>query len=264
LVEVSGVRPRIGWILSGTQDDRSVERIWDLGSRLRPILEDMQNAGVVFATTPNFSLYCDVPRHDNLHAMKRIAWIWHHLQQAGIPTALHINGRTNHDFVRWAEFAKQRPSVQSIAFEFGTGALPLADRARYVERLKVFAAMVKRPMSLVLRGSADVVADLRGSFSQVTLLDSTAYQRAVHRREAFVDGNGQVRYNPVATTSSRQVAALFANNNRVMRAAIEFDVESLRQPQGSLNFWAKPSTASKAPADMDANDESPQLDLFTQ
>lgn len=44
-----------------------------------------------------------------------------------------------------------------------------------------------------------------------------------------------------------------------------FGWRSLRPFQGALDFWAKSTTtASKAPFDVDADDESPQQDLLKQ
>lgn len=262
LVEVTGIRPRLGWILSGTDDDGPIERIWGL-DHLPRILQGMSNAGVVFATTPNYSLYADVPRHDNLHAMKRIAWMWYFMQQAGIATALHINGRTDRDFERWAEFVRSQPAVQAVAFEFTTGAEPVLDRERYIRRLETFATAVGRKISLVMRGSSDAAAELRTSFSKVTSIDSTAYQRAIHRRKAFVDDVGRVRYQPVVTTSINQVAALFKNNDLIQRASVNRDAIRMAPPQRSLDFSKSTGDIPGAsPGHMNANYETAQIDMF--
>ncbi len=264
LVARTGMHPRVGWVLSGTEDDRFVERFWGLANAGR-IFEGMRKAGVVFATSPNFSLTNEVPRHDNLHAMKRIAWVWHQMQQAGIPTALHINGRTDRDFERWAEFANQRQAVKAVAFEFLTGALPRLDQERYVGRLQHFAAKVGRKLHLVLRGPSTLVAQLRPHFAGVTFVDSSAYQRAVHRRQAFLDERGQVRYEPVLTQRRSQVAALFAHNDHVMRKTCDPLVihDSLRQ--GRLDFWAADLTqqTSSLPRQDGTDDETSQFNLFS-
>lgn len=264
LIEVTGIRPRLGWILSGTDDDGPIERIWGL-DHLPRILQDMSNAGVVFATTPNYSLYADVPRHDNLHAMKRIAWMWYFMQQAGISTALHINGRTDRDFERWAEFVRRQPAVQAVAFEFTTGAEPILDRERYIRRLEAFSSAVGRKLSLVMRGSSAIAAELRPSFHKVTSIDSTAYQRSIHRRQAVVDDIGRVRWQPVVTTSMNQVAALFKNNDLIQRASVDRDSIRMASPQRSLDF-SRPSgeRVEVSPGHMDADYESSQIRLFPQ
>ncbi len=264
LIEVTGIRPRLGWILSGTDDDGPIERIWGL-DHLPRILQGMSNAGVVFATTPNYSLYADVPRHDNLHAMKRIAWMWYFMQQAGISTALHINGRTDRDFERWAEFVRRQPAVQAIAFEFTTGAEPILDRERYIRRLEEFSAAVGRKLSLVMRGSSAIAAELRPSFHKVTSIDSTAYQRSIHRRQGVVDDCGRVRWQPVVTSSMSQVAALFKNNDLIQRSAVDRDSIRMASQQRSLDFSLPfGMRAGGSPRHMDTDYESAQIDLFSQ
>ncbi len=259
----TGMRPRIGWILSGTEDDRFVERFWASAPVLSKIFGDMKEAGVVFATSPNFSLTNEVPRHDNLHAMKRIAWVWHFMQQAGICTALHINGRTDHDFGRWAEFVRRRPEVRAVAFEFLTGALPDADRDRYIDRLRQFSTLAERKLHLVLRGSKSTAEELRSAFASVTVIDTNAYQTAIHRRQAFLDDLGQVRYEKVATEHRSQVAALFTNNNDIMRMSLDPLDKRIRAAQGRLSFWkSENDRPSELPRQSGTDDKTGQADLF--
>lgn len=258
----TGLKPAAGWILSGTEYDTFVERFWGLPNPIR-IFEGMRRAGVVFATSPNFSLTNEVPRQDNLHAMKRIAWIWHLMQQAGIPTALHINGRTDFDFERWAEFVRKRPAVRAVAFEFQTGAFPALDRERYVARLRTFARLVGRRLHLVLRGPSSVVHDLRTSFSGVTVINSSAYQRAVHRRQAFVDDVGQIRFEPVATEKRSQVSALFNRNSNIIRLSLEAAEAAVQSAQARLPFWeTPPKTTAASPTHSSTDDKAAQGELF--
>ena len=63
----------------------------------------------------------DVPRTDNLYAMKRILLAWTEMASAGIATALHVNGRTEHDYLRWSDLIAKRPEIEILAFEFATG-----------------------------------------------------------------------------------------------------------------------------------------------
>src|SRR3546814_5181589 len=44
------------------------------------------------------------------------------MMQAGLPTALHANARTERDFEGWGELIAERPEIQYLAFEFATGA----------------------------------------------------------------------------------------------------------------------------------------------
>ena len=63
------------FILTGIQQDRPLERWWELGRlKRRKVIRAARDCGAVLATSPNYSLFLDRPRWDDLHAIKRIAW----------------------------------------------------------------------------------------------------------------------------------------------------------------------------------------------
>ncbi|MFO1100367.1 MAG: hypothetical protein U1E81_19420 [Xanthobacteraceae bacterium] len=108
-------------ILTGTDRDPPLERWWQLGEAgRRPIIHALAAAGVGLVTTPNYSLFIDRPRWDDLHAMKRIAIVHQEFLAEGMPAALHVNGRTETDFLRWADYLVARPEVTHLAYEFTT------------------------------------------------------------------------------------------------------------------------------------------------
>ena len=77
-------------VVSGVDKDGPIERWWELKDR-RPILAALKDLGIALITTPNYSVLTDVPRTDNLHAMKRILMAWTEMASAGLATALHVN-----------------------------------------------------------------------------------------------------------------------------------------------------------------------------
>lgn len=252
-----GVRPRHGWVLSGVQEDPAVERIWPLPDISR-IARQLVNAGAIFATSPDFSTILDCPRHDNLHAMKRIAWVWYHMTQGGLCTALHVNGRTDHDFDRWAEFIRLQPAVKAIAFEFLTGTATKQSADQYCQRLADLAGAVGRDLKLVVRGNAAAARSLRAIFKHVVFIDSTAYMRSMKRRRAYLNDNGKLAYLPVRTSTSREARALLRHNIQTLRlAAAEPCAPAAPNPQAQLDF-------SALPAQQNADDESPQFSLIPQ
>lgn len=257
LVRDHGVLPRKGWIVTGIEDDRYVERAWRLPKH-REVFKSLCEAGVVFATSPNFSLYADVPRHDNLHAMKRIAWMWYVMNAAGLPTALHVNGRTSHDFDRWTQFIIDHPEVTSIAFEFLTGAKLADDSERYVERLSTLAQRIDRPLTLVLRGSMQLAKRLEGVFDQVLWLDATPYFRAMHRHVAVPSSTGPLKYAPRGGDSAAPIGGLFKSlTMAAQRRYHSYRAELPIPAQRSLDLWP-PS----APSNMSTDDEATQMLLF--
>lgn len=251
-----GVRPQGGWVLSGTEDDPAVERIWGLPD-INRIARQLARSGAIFATTPNFSLVNDSPRHDNLHAMKRIAWTWHHMTQGGLCTALHLNGRTDHDFVRWAEFVRARPQVKAVAFEFLTGTATKASAQLYLQRLARFSQACGRRLPIVIRGQAALSDQLLEHFSQVIKLDSTPYMRSTKRRKAVVRSNGTLSHVAVPTTSPRQLRSMLEHNVKVHRARAEGNLKPEREsPQGVLDLRFMPTQ-------LDADNEPTQMSLFS-
>jgi hypothetical protein len=222
------------------------------------IAHQLVHAGAVFATSPDFSTILDSPRHDNLHAMKRIAWVWYHMTQGGLCTALHVNGRTDHDFVRWAEFIRQQPAVKAIAFEFLTGTATKQSAELSCKRLAVLASTVGRDLTLVVRGNADAARSLRASFKQVVFIDSTAYMRSMKRRRAYLNESGKVAYVPIRTSTVREARALLRHNIHTLRlAAASPPSPAEPDPQGRLDFNVLPTQEH-------ADHETPQLTLFPQ
>ena len=94
-----GLSPGTRVILTGVDIDRSLERWWSFGDRPR-LIANLHSLGVDMVTSPNFSLFTDVTRHDNLHNMKRIALTWAEFMAGGIACALHVNARTDTDSAR--------------------------------------------------------------------------------------------------------------------------------------------------------------------
>jgi hypothetical protein len=261
LSQSHGIKPRRGWVLSGVQDDRHVERSWRLRNA-KAVFEQMKRSGVVMATTPNYSLYVDVPRHDNLHAMKRIAWMWFLMLDAGLPTALHINGRTEHDFHRWADFAIQHPELKAVAFEFLTGAGGVDDIPVYVARLKRFAARVGRPLWLLMRGHNELRHELASSFARIVVLDANPYQKTIHRRAGHLTNDGRLRFSKAPTETPSQVTALLRHNLSVWRSSLEVRPKGQpRQEVLDLQRFEDRATSVVAPRSK-ADDEARQSELF--
>jgi hypothetical protein len=173
-------------LLTGIQRDRPLERWWELGkSKRKVIIRAAQDCGVILATTPNFSLFLDRPRWDDLHAIKRIAWTYHEFLEAGMPAALHVNGRTDMDFWRWAEFIVAHPEVTHVAYEFTTGTGRPTRRHQHAAWLCGLAAAVGRPLHLLVRGGTAVLPELCAVFSGVTFLETTAFLKTMMRFRAI-------------------------------------------------------------------------------
>ena len=179
-----GLGPEVPLILSGTADDPAIERWWSYQAprRRAAIAELRAAAGDIIVTTPNYSLFRDVPRWDDLHSIKRIALAWAEFAEGGIPAAPHLNARTERDYERWAHFLSERPGITHVAFEFGTSAGRPGRRDWHVAQLASVAEAAGRPLHLLVRGGFPVLGQLAASFAAVTLLDTTAFMKTMMRR----------------------------------------------------------------------------------
>lgn len=137
------------------------------------------------ATSPNYSLFIDRPRWDDLHAIKRIAWMHQEFLEAGMSAALHVNGRTETDFARWAEYITAHQDVQYLSYEFTTGTGRPSRRRQHAAWLADLARAVGRPLHLLVRGGTEVVPQLCEVFAGVTFLDTSAFLKTMMRFRAI-------------------------------------------------------------------------------
>ena len=176
-------------VLSGTDIDRALERWWNLNDRVS-MARQLAKLGVRLITAPNFSLFNDVPRLDNLYNMKRIAICSTEIQSAGVHCAVHLNARTERDWENWTEFLQQHKEFTYVAFEFGTGAISTPRFPWHVEQLCGLSKKVSRPLHLIVRGGLSALSNLGKAFDSVSVIDTASFIRTHRRRKAAIcDGN---------------------------------------------------------------------------
>lgn len=207
-------------ILTGTEQDPPLERWWRYGSGRVDILAKIANLGVVLATTPNFSLFPDTPRWDDLHSMKRIGIVHSEFMAAGIASALHVNGRTDTDFLRWAHFLNEHEETTHIAYEFTTGS-GWARRANlHADWLSELASRVNRPLHLVMRGGIELLPPLGKAFANITVLETSAFMKTMKRQRATVEGNSRIVWSSCPTEHGIALDDLFEFNVATTRDMI--------------------------------------------
>ena len=224
-----GITPGTQLLLTGTAYDPPLERWWRLGEARRPIIRAMRRAGIIFATTPNYSLFTDVPRWDDLHSVKRIALVHSEFLEEGLPTALHVNSRTEHDFSRWKEYVAARPEVTHIAYEFTTGTGWAGRCEQHAEWLIDLARAVARPLHLVVRGGIEVLPALAEAFGGVTFLDTSVFMKTMMRRKAVPIGNSRMGWLLSPTAQGASVHDLLAHN----LATVDSSIRRLAAPVSS-------------------------------
>lgn len=212
LAAAFGVASDVPIILSGTADDRPLERWWSLGSGRLAAIRGLVDLGVGLVTTPNYSLFTDQPRWDDLHSMKRIAIVHEEFLREGLPAALHLNARTERDWERWTAHVAGRPEVTHVAVEFATGARWYQRAAWHSERLVRLARDVGRPLHLLVRGGAWVLPMLVGEFPDLTVIETSTFVKTVMRHQALRNQSGVLAWTPHRTARGETLDALLEEN----------------------------------------------------
>jgi len=215
-------------IATGVDRDAKLEAWWEFADR-DLLVGTLRDLGVVLVTCPNFSLFTNTPRPDNLHSIKRIALSWGELMAGGVNAALHLNARTDHDYARWTRFICERPEASVVAFEFGTGAGHQRRIDWHVERLCRLADSVDRPLILVVRGGALALVRLRAHFAQVILIETDSFSRTLKRRRAEITASGRLRWLRVQTAHGEPLNGLLAHNVATRRKYL-LEASPKRQP----------------------------------
>ncbi len=212
-------------ILSGTDKDAPIERWWGFGElKRRHLIRTFKSIGVALVTTPNYSVFIDVPRWDDLHAMKRIAIVHHEFVSEGLPAALHVNGRTDTDFRRWTDYIAARPEITHLAYEFTTGTGWEGRQQQHAKWLCELARQVGRPLTLIMRGGFEELPTLARAFAQVSVLETSSFMKTMMRKRASFDGH--VDWMPAPTREGAPVDALFAHNVNAMQMRLSQVTES--------------------------------------
>jgi hypothetical protein len=197
-------------VISGVDVDRSLERYWGM-ARSAGIVQELAALQPDLITVPNFSLFVDVVREDNLQNMKRIAICWYELAEAGIPTAIHLNGRTDADWCNWTAFLRDHAEIDVVAVEFATG-LRRPDRGKWhVRQLQRLRDSVGRDLRLIVRGDRfnDV---LSSSFSHVTFIDTSLYVKTMKRRKLVGRKGAPQKWEGVLTLFGQPLDDLLQHN----------------------------------------------------
>lgn len=198
-------------VLVGVDKDKRIEPYWGAGRAAR-ITESLAGLRPDVVTVPNFSLFINVPRYDNMHSIKRIAICWQELVAAGVPASLHVNARTAVDWQRWTEFVVDREEVRSVSFEFRTGAAVVERGVYHARKLCELASAAGRPLQLVTRGGRRHLDLLREAFAEVVFVDSGPFVKAVHRRVIYLDPAGTARWGLTRTEPGEPIDYILQRN----------------------------------------------------
>lgn len=212
LLETFGLTTSTRLVVTGTDQDPPIEGWWKLSEGRRSIIRQLHDIGIGLATTPNYSLFINQPRWDDLHAMKRIGLVHEEFQSEGLLTALHVNARTETDMQRWTDYVGDRPEITHIAYEFATGTGWAGRQEVHAQWLAGMAHAVGRRLHLIVRGGIDVLPMLADAYSAVSVIETSIFMKTMKRRRAVLDNAGRLSWERALTPAGALLDALLAEN----------------------------------------------------
>ena len=199
-------------MLTGVNRDTRIEPWWTLSDQRIAIIRSLVNLGIKLVTVPNFSVILDHPRHDDMHAMKRIGLLFSEFQNNGMPCALHPNGRTEQDFVRWGRFIATRDEVRVLAYEFTTGPGRKTRMSFHLDQLAKIADVAGRDLDIIIYGKPNVIPILRKSFRNVVYIETTSFMKSIKRQRAVRLNNNTLTWAAAPTEVGEVIDPLFDHN----------------------------------------------------
>jgi hypothetical protein len=205
-------------MVTGVADDKQIEAWW--GFRHRPrLIEHLRALGVELVTSPNYSLFTNVSRYDNFHNMKRIGIVTAEFMAAGMPCALHVNGRNDRDYERWSDHVAERDEISMLAFEFTTGTASTRRSVYHQRQLVRIAQRAGRPLHLVVRGGVRHLPELMRAFASVSVVDGEPFVKTTYRQKGFLEVGASVGWQQAPTSKGESLDALLRHNIRLKRLA---------------------------------------------
>lgn len=216
-----GLAPHTQLVLIGSGRDAAIEAWWKLSETRGPLLATLRTLGVALITGPNYSMFTDEVRYNDMHAMKRIGTTWQEIVGAVVPGAYHLNARTPQDYRRLAAFLAARPEVTDVAFEFKTGAAWRTRLGFHLEELAQLPGRAGRPLHFVMIGGINAIPVLAPAFGRVTYIDTSAFMNAVHRQRLYLNNEGVMKKIPELTLIGQPIDDLLVENLATVRGRVE-------------------------------------------
>ncbi len=209
-----GVTPNTPVFILGTGQDAPIERYWHLR---REGAADALSKLNVTVIAPNYSVFLDDPRTQHLYNRRRSLMCAEELGARGVRVIPYLHGITGSDYAFWADFLREHEEITTMAKEFQTGALTNEIAEQVLNRMKMIEDRVGRRIHLVAIGAHRLAKRIAARFDHWTVMDSSAFMKAVHRRIAIRHGTN-IEWEFVR---DEDVADLFFNNIRRVRDGLD-------------------------------------------
>lgn len=133
-------------------EDRVLDGLWAERSRLIPELGEL---GLDLILSPNFSVWRDASRFEQLVQQRRSFAFYHELREAGLPAIPDVGwSRFEPDGRLWAEWINGQPDLHAVSIFCGGRKIHAEQRAHRetVEDIALFHGAVRREVAFVIGG----------------------------------------------------------------------------------------------------------------
>ncbi len=174
-------------ILCGTEKDKPLEKYWSYRRRDKTV-DEIAAINPDLYIAPNFSMFLDVPRPDNLFNIKRQLICISELSAAGVSVVPHISATMPYDWDNWRAFLNEHIDIQHIAFNFQTGYSKPAEGKKALVNLVQLQQNLGRDLSLIMIGGSQFLTDATLHFAGLTVIDSIPFMKSMMRRRLVMNG----------------------------------------------------------------------------
>jgi hypothetical protein len=173
-------------VLSSIAPDNELEAYWR-ERKHRQLVEGIKAIRPAHVIAPNFSLFRDVPRFDNLANIKRSLVCAEEFSKAGLSVIPYVAGITEHDWQRWADFLKEHKRITMVCKEFQTGGKKKIVGDWHIGRLLELQERLGRRLHVVAIAGRRHRALQQQTWS-VSVIDSMPFMRTMHRQRLTSNG----------------------------------------------------------------------------
>lgn len=167
-------------------EDRVLEGVW---ARRRELLEELGQLDVDLVLAPNFSVWRDASRFEQLVQQRRAWIVYHEMIEAGLPAIPDISWSIwEPDGRLWAQWVNSQPGVRAVSIYCGEQRIHAERRAHResVEDVALFHRAVRPNVAFVIGGihSPARLRDYRLATPgrQLVICNAQAYSLAQRRR----------------------------------------------------------------------------------
>lgn len=144
--------------------------------------------------------------------MKRIAIVYAEFLEGGLPSALHVNARSDTDIDRWTSFVAERSEITHVAYEFTTGSGRAERRKIHARWLARLGRSVNRALTIVVRGGFEILPILTDAFESVVVLETSTFMKTMKRQRAVIGVKGELTWERAFTATDATLDDLFEHN----------------------------------------------------